>query len=240
MCDPHRGLELPWIMFSVAHFLPLSTVCSAVTNLLLGRRHLLLRRHDLAKHHHAVTVEERDARQALAVLERVHHERLLRHEVALRHLVRLERVRLLHLLAAGLLADLPDDLRHAARRPTAPHEADRGVPDLDLTRDVEHLDLSVKVGTGAEGAVLLVHHHVAGARHVLLVETLDVHANVVPRAALIVALVVHLHREHLAHARRRGRVRREEHHLLTRLHDALLHAPGHHIADTLDLVDARH
>ena len=59
--------------------------------------------------------------------------------VHLRHLVRLQGVRLLHLLAARLLADLPEHLRDAARRAAAAHEADRGVAHLDLARDVQHL-----------------------------------------------------------------------------------------------------
>merc|ERR1719359_1409137 len=85
---------------------------------------------DLPKHDHAVAVEESDARQTLAVLEGVHHKRLLRGEVHLGHLVRLERVRVLHLLAARLLADLPVHLRDAARRAPAADEANRGVADL--------------------------------------------------------------------------------------------------------------
>ena len=48
---------------------------------------------DLAEHDGGVAVEERDAREALAVLERVDHHRLLRAEGDLRHLVGLERVR---------------------------------------------------------------------------------------------------------------------------------------------------
>merc|ERR1719408_742307 len=210
------------------------------SHLLLALLNLELRRHDLAEHHHAVAVQERDARQALAVLERVHHERLLRREGQLRHLVRLQRVRLLHLLAARLLADLPHDLGHTARRAAAPHEADRGVADLDLARDVKHLDLGVEVLAGAQARVLLVHHHVARARHVVLLETLHVHADVVTRARRVLALVVHLHREHLAAARVRRGVRRQEHDLLTRLHRALLDTPGDHVTDTLDLVDTRH
>ena len=50
----------------------------------------------------------------------------------LSHLVRLERVRVLHLLAARLLADLPVHLRDAARRTTAADEANRGVADLGV------------------------------------------------------------------------------------------------------------
>merc|ERR1719263_10253 len=61
----------------------------------LLRRHVLLvlELGDLAKHDGGVAVEEGNARQALAVLEGVDHERLLRHEDDLGHLVRLERVR---------------------------------------------------------------------------------------------------------------------------------------------------
>merc|ERR1712182_145 len=88
---------------------------------------LPLARHHLPKHHHAVAIHEGHAREALAVLEGVAHERLLRLERALRHLVRLQRVGILHLLAAGLLAHLPLELRDAARGPAAPHEADRRV-----------------------------------------------------------------------------------------------------------------
>merc|ERR1719281_1387021 len=208
--------------------------------LLLRRLDLINLLHDLAKHDDAVAVQERNARKTLAVLERVNDERLLRSEVHLGHLVGLERVRVLHFLAAGLLADLPVHLADAARRAPAAHEADRRVADLDLTRNVEDLDLGVEVVAGAKGGVLLVNHHVTRARHVLLVETLDVHADVVTRAGRILALVVHLDREDLAAARVRGRVRREEADLLARLHRSLLHTPGDDITDTLDLVDTRH
>merc|ERR1719364_455098 len=57
----------------------------------------------LAKHHDAVAVHEGDAREALAVLEGVANERLLRLEGALRHLVGLQRVWVLHFLTACLL-----------------------------------------------------------------------------------------------------------------------------------------
>merc|ERR1719389_138320 len=114
---------------------------NATRLLLLGALDLVHLLHDLAKHDNAVAVEEGDAGETLAVLEGVHHQRLLRGEIHLGHLVRLERVRVLHLLAARLLADLPVHLRDAARRTTAADEADRGVADLDLARDVEDLDL---------------------------------------------------------------------------------------------------
>merc|ERR1719313_3159830 len=134
----------------------------------LLRRHVLLvlELGDLAKHDRGVAVEEGDAREALAVLERVDDERLLRLEDHLGHLVRLERVRRLHLLAAGLLADLEDELGRAAGGAAAAHEADGRVAELDLAGDVEGLDLRVELAALVEGLVLLVDHHVAHARHV--------------------------------------------------------------------------
>merc|ERR1711907_471134 len=77
--------------------------------------------HNLAKHDDTVAVQECNARKTLAVLERVNDERLLRSEVHLGHLVGLERMRVLHLLAARLLADLPVHLGDAARRAPAAH-----------------------------------------------------------------------------------------------------------------------
>merc|ERR1711933_603986 len=99
---------------------------------------LTLASDDLAQHRHAIAVHERNAREALAVLECVANERLLWLEAALRHFVRLERVRLLHFLAASLLAHLPLELGDPARRAAAPDEADGRVPNLDLVGDVEH------------------------------------------------------------------------------------------------------
>merc|ERR1712058_198882 len=135
----------------------------ATSTAILGQRSLLrllllpLGRRDLAKHHNTVAVQEGDARQTLAVLEGVHHQRLLRHEVALRHLVGLQRMRVLHLLATRLLADLPDDLRDAARGTPAAHEPDRRITDLDLTGDVQNLDLGIEIPGRSESRVLLVH-----------------------------------------------------------------------------------
>jgi len=59
-----------------------------------------------------------------------------RYHPHLGHLVGLERVRRVQLLAARLLADLPVDLGHLARRAAAPHKADGRVARLDLARDV--------------------------------------------------------------------------------------------------------
>merc|ERR1711988_1158032 len=120
-------------------------MCTSVAYLLLLAR--LIRRHvllvdeggHLAKHDSGVAVQEGDAREALAVLERVDDHRLLGLEADLGHLVRLERVRTLHLLAASLLADLEVELRRAARRPAAAHKANRRVAELDLTWNVERL-----------------------------------------------------------------------------------------------------
>lgn len=61
---------------------------------------------DLAKHDSGVTVQERDAGQTLAVLEGVHDQRLAGLEHQLSHLVGLEGVGLLELLATRLLANL--------------------------------------------------------------------------------------------------------------------------------------
>merc|ERR1712207_79105 len=68
---------------------------------------LALARDDLAKHHHTISIHEGDSGEALAILEGVAHQRLLRLEAALRHLVRLQRVRILHFLTTGLLTHLP-------------------------------------------------------------------------------------------------------------------------------------
>merc|ERR1711897_85995 len=75
---------------------------------------LAFARDDLAKHHHAISVHEGNTGETLAILECVAHQGLLRLEAALRHLVRLKRVRILHLLAPSLLSHLPLELRDAA------------------------------------------------------------------------------------------------------------------------------
>merc|ERR1719198_1181807 len=157
----------------------------------LVRRHVLLvdERGHLTKHDSGVAVEEGNARESLAILERVDDEGLLRDEDDLGHLVRLERVRVLHLLAAGLLADLEVKARGAAGGAAAAHEADGRVAELDLAGDVEGLDLRGELAAAVKGGVLLVDHDVANAGHVLLVETLDVQADVVTGLGLLVTRV---------------------------------------------------
>merc|ERR1719410_1428949 len=92
---------------------------------------LALARDHLAQHDHAVAIHEGDTRQALAVLESVAHQGLLGLEGALGHLVRLQRMRILHLLATSLFAHLPFELGDAAGRAAAAHEADGRIAHLD-------------------------------------------------------------------------------------------------------------
>merc|ERR1711935_996329 len=194
--------------------------------------------HDLAKHDAAVAVHEGNAGKTFAILEGVAHERLLRLERHLGHLVGLQRVRVLELLATSLFAHLPLELGDTASGTAAAHETNRRVSHLDLVRDIQDLDLGIELLGLAQGGVLLVHHDVTATWHVLLVQTLDVEANIVTRLGLLGTLMVHLHSEHLADARVGCGVGWEEDRLLARLHDALLDTASQHITDTLDLVDA--
>merc|ERR1719223_2517920 len=205
--------------------------------LLLLAIHLLVDRgHDIAKHDNAVAVEEGNAGEALAILE-ADDEGLLGLEGDLGHLVGLEGMGLIGLLAAGLLAHLPHEVADAAGGTAGADEANGGGTLLDLTGDIEGLDLGIEGGNVLEGAILLVDHDVTGAGHVLLVETLDIEADVVTGAGGVGALVVHLDGEHLTGADVGGGVGGHEHNFLTGLHGTLLHAAGEHITDTLDLVD---
>merc|ERR1719159_1773606 len=200
---------------------------------------LALAGNDLAKHDHTVAVHEGDAGETFAILEGVAHEWLLRLEGALSHFVGLQGVRVLHLLATGLLAHLPLECRDTARSTTTTDEADWAVSYLDLVRNVKDLDLSVELFGLPESRVLLVHHHVARTRHVLLVQTLDVQTDVVTRVGGVDTRVMHLHSEHLTGACVGGCVRRQEDNVLTRLDDTLLNTSGEDISDALDLVNAR-
>merc|ERR1712107_794929 len=136
-------------------------------SLLLATRSTLLlalARDDLAQHDDTVAIHEGDARQALAIFESIAHERLLWLETALRHLVRLQGVRVLHLLATGLFAHLPLERRDAACGAAATHEANRRVADLDIIGDIENLNLSVELARLSQGGVLLVKHNIARSR----------------------------------------------------------------------------
>merc|ERR1712032_668900 len=77
------------------------------------------------------------------------------------------------------------------------------------------------------------------AEQVVLVKTLDVQADIVPRLCKIDTLVVHVDGEDFTRAGVRRSVRRQEDHLLPRLHNTLLDATSQDIAHTLDLVDSR-
>mmetsp|Transcript_46127 Transcript_46127/g.90911 ORF Transcript_46127/g.90911 Transcript_46127/m.90911 type:complete len:569 (+) Transcript_46127:1067-2773(+) len=198
---------------------------------------LVLDRGDLAEHNGSVGVEERNSGEALAVLERVDHQRVEGLEFALGSLSGLEGVRSLHLLSSGLLAHLPDDLRHLAGRATATDESDGGVPDLDLVGDIEGLDLGLEGLAGLEGVIGLVHHDVSDTGHVVLVETLDVESDVVTGVSLVDSLVVHLDSEDLSDAGLGGSVGGQEDDLLAGLHKSLLDTASDDITHTLDLVD---
>merc|ERR1719150_18840 len=114
-------------------------------------------------------------------------------------------MRIVHLLTSSLLAHFPLELRDPACGSTTAHETNRRVADLDFIGDVEDLNLCVKLARLPESLILLVHHHITRAWHVVLVKTLDVQANIVPRVGKIDTLVVHLDSEDFTRARvRRG------------------------------------
>eukprot|EP00199_Chlamydomonas_sp_CCMP681_P004549 CAMPEP_0119106110 /NCGR_PEP_ID=MMETSP1180-20130426/3897_1 /TAXON_ID=3052 ORGANISM="Chlamydomonas cf sp, Strain CCMP681" /NCGR_SAMPLE_ID=MMETSP1180 /ASSEMBLY_ACC=CAM_ASM_000741 /LENGTH=128 /DNA_ID=CAMNT_0007091359 /DNA_START=317 /DNA_END=700 /DNA_ORIENTATION=+ len=82
--------------------------------------------HNLAEHDCGVAIQEGNAGQALTVLVRVHNQGLHGLEHHLSHLIGLQGVGVLCLLAAGLLTNLPVDVLDAACGATAAHEADGG------------------------------------------------------------------------------------------------------------------
>merc|ERR1712150_277524 len=104
-----------------------------------------LARDDLPEHDDTVSVHEGDTREAFTIFESVAHQRLLRLEAALGHLIRLQCMRVLHLLATCLLAHLPLQLGDAACGSATTHETDRRIAHLDLIRDVEHLNLGIEL-----------------------------------------------------------------------------------------------
>merc|ERR1712050_292199 len=189
---------------------------------------------DAPEHHHAIAVHESDTTHTFAILESVADQRLLGDEAAFRHLVWLQGVGLFHFLPTRLLPHLPLELRNAARGTACAYEADRRVPHLNLVRNVENLNLRIELTGLTERGVLLVHHHVTSVGHVVLVQALNVQADIIAWVRKVDALVVHFHREDLPGTGIRGRVRRQKNDFLTRFHDTLLHTTGEYVADALD------
>merc|ERR1712196_108590 len=102
---------------------------------------------------------------------------------------------LIHLLATGLLAHLPLQCRDTAGGASTEHKANGRISHLDLVWNIKYLDLSIELLGLTECSVFLVNHDITTAWHVVLIQTLDVQAYIVTRVCLIVAGVVHLHRE---------------------------------------------
>mmetsp|Transcript_2375 Transcript_2375/g.7858 ORF Transcript_2375/g.7858 Transcript_2375/m.7858 type:complete len:464 (+) Transcript_2375:152-1543(+) len=200
---------------------------------------LVFDRDDLTEHDRGVTVQEGDTGQTFALLEGVDDERVHRFEDDFGDFVGLQRHRGLELLTAGFLANLEVERGDLARGATAADETNRGVTRLEFTRNVERLHLRGELLARGEGGVLLVNHDVTSARHVELVETLDVHTDVITRSGGFDALVVHFDGENLTTARVGRGVGREEDNIFTRLDETLLDATGEDITDTLNLVDTR-
>jgi len=193
---------------------------------------------DLAKHDSGVTVEEGNAGKTLTVGELVDNHRLLWAEDDLSLVVGLELNTTVGLLTTGVLTKAPADLDETTGGTATTDVTDWGVSTLDGAGDVENGDLGGEVLGGLDGVILLVDHDVTDTRHVVLVEGLDVHANVVARlTSLLETLVVHLDGEDLARASGGLGVGWEEDNLLTRKDVTLLDAASEHITDTLDLVD---
>merc|ERR1712151_1005296 len=71
----------------------------------------LLARHNFSKHNNTISIHESHTGEALAILEAVAHQWLLRLESTFGHLVGLQAVRVFHFLATCLFAHLPNDLR---------------------------------------------------------------------------------------------------------------------------------
>merc|ERR1719222_224455 len=68
---------------------------------------LTFARNNFTQHHNTISVHKCNTRKALAILERVADKWLLRLETALCHFVGLQRMRIFHFFAAGLLAHFP-------------------------------------------------------------------------------------------------------------------------------------
>jgi len=191
----------------------------------------------LAHHDSGVAVKESNARQTLALLEAVNYKRLARLENNGGDLVGLEGMRVVKRLSTGLLPLLHLEFSDATGGTSASDEANGGVTNLNLTGDVQGLDLSGEIHNVTQSGVRLENHHIARTRHIVFLETLDVHSDVVTGLGRVHALVVHLDSENLASARISLSVRGHEQNLIVGLHNSLLYATGKHITNTLDLVD---
>lgn len=99
--------------------------------------------------------------------------------------------------------------------------------------------LDGEVLAAAQRGVGLQDHNIASAGHVLGVQVLNVHADVVTGASRLDLLVVHLDGEDLAGAGGGRGVGGQEDDLITGLDGALLDTASQHITDTLDLEGAR-
>merc|ERR1712072_1304106 len=217
-----------------------STLVDGLDNKRMGSALSTLDLGDLAQHDNGVALHDGDAAKTLAGLEAVDDKGLLGGHDNLGNLVALEADGVLGLLATGLLADLPVDGGHADSRAGSADKGNGAVADLELSGVVHDLDLDGERLDAANGVVRLEDHDVANTGHVVLVQALDVEANVVASLGSLDRLVVHLDGEDLASAGSGGGVGGEEDNLITRADGALLHTASEHITDALDLVHARH
>jgi len=204
--------------------------------LLLGNVNLGFDGDDLTQHNNTVAVHKGNTGETLAVLEAVGNQRLLGLEGDLGHLVGLQVVGIFHLLTTGFLSHLPLDSGDTAGSTSSADETDRGVTSLDLVGDVENLDLGVEGLDGGEGGILPVDHDITTTGHVVLLQVLNVHTDVVTGLGLTDGLVVHFDGEHLTGARVGSSVGRHEDDFIG-LEHTLFNTTGQDITDTLDLVD---
>ena len=199
---------------------------------------LVLNGDDLAQHDGGVSVEESNTRETLARLKVVNDQGLDRLENNLGSLVGLEGVGVLQLFAASLLTDLPLNLGDLAGGTSTANETNRGVSGLNLTGNIQSLNLGGEALDGLEGLVLLVDHNITSTGHVDLIETLNVHTNVITALTLLDLLVMHFHGEDLSGAGSGSGVGGEEYDILVSGDNSLFNTSSQHIANTLDLVDS--
>merc|ERR1719401_2171460 len=199
----------------------------------------LFTRNHFTQHNNTIAIHESDPRETFTVLERVANEWLLRLERCFCHLVGLQCMRIFHFLSTGLFAHLPFQLGNTASRATTTHEANGRIPHFDFVRDIKHLDLCIEFLRLSKCCVFLVYHHIARARHIVLVQTFYIQSNVITWIGCINTRMMHLDCKHLASTRIRGGVRWQKDYFFARLHYSLLHTACQHITHALDLVNAR-